>query len=328
MKIGKFSSTLRFQLEEPDPETAAWLAALSGDRSLFEAAWAGCQSKLDPEPGMLLDAEGQQIPVTWRSGMRGVWDYAADLCRPPLTTAALDFLYPIYYQGPLYGILPQLLLSGDQVWVDRVLTDYQHNPHLLVEALDDQEELVPRTKSYQLRIAVMMVCQRNDLEALRSLLPLLKVAPLPNAFDMSTVILSLLGASCPMLELFLETYPEYAYKVFNVALSHGNYSQGMELALAHLRPDICPLTEEQLREIFFRLVFKQHFRQALTLAELYQATPEALDFSLCLFLQITAWPTREADLARLLEEAQTRGWTERLEALQAGIAKPRPAHFW
>lgn len=322
------------QLEEPEPETAAWLAALSGSQELFELAWARCQPRLDLEPTVMLDDEGQQILVTWRPGMQGFWEYAADLCRPPLTTAALDFLYPAYYQGPLYGVLPQLILSGDEVWIARVLTDYQHNPHLLLEVLDDQEELVPRTKSYQLRIAGMMVCQRNDLEALRSLLPLLKVESL-NSFGLSTFIWSLLSARPELLELFLETLPQHAHQVLSMAAAGrgmagypADYPHAIELALPQLQPQRCPLNTEQLRDAFFVLVAKQRFNDALNLIELYQGDPEAMVFSKCVRALMIPWPTREADFQRLLAEAQARGWTERLEALRAGLAEPQLAHFW
>lgn len=325
---------LRSQLEEPEVETAAWLAALAGDQQLFELAWAQCQPQLEPEPSVMLDANGQEISVSWRPGMQGFWDYTASLCRPPLTTAALDFLYPRYYDGPLYTVLPELVLSVNEAWMARVVADYQYNPQLLLEILPDQEVIVPQSKRYHLRIAVMVTCQRGSLEGLKALLPLIEPAQSADyTFRNATLIRSVVSAGHELVKLFLETLPSYADQVLCMVAAGRNLlgypceidQHILELALEQLQPDRCPLSPPQLREVFFVLVARQRFSETLGLLELYQAPSEVMNFSECVQGQMLPWPTREADFQRLLAEAAARGWTDRLEALRVGLTPPI---FW
>lgn len=118
-------SLLHQDLTEPDNPRRAWLLALTGDQARFE--------RLDLEPFGTVDSyhyhsssEGL-LPIPWRHGTQNLMENFFRLATLPELNAAIHFMWPRYYNGPLYHGLWWAVKNNNPALLRLALEDYSTN---------------------------------------------------------------------------------------------------------------------------------------------------------------------------------------------------------
>lgn len=122
-------SLLHQDLTQPDDPRRAWLLALTGDHPRF--------GRLDLEPLGAADSyhyhsssEGL-LPIPWRHGTQNLMENFFRLSTLPELNAAIHFMWPRYYSGPLYHALRHAVKNNNPALLRLALEDYGINRDVL-----------------------------------------------------------------------------------------------------------------------------------------------------------------------------------------------------
>lgn len=275
-----------YKMHKVNPQRLAWLVALSGDQALFESL----PLETGGEATVFL-SRGRQVPIRWRLGMEGLMQAFVALATHPAFEEALDFLYPRYYDGPLYFLLPALREMGSYGWLAKAAHDASVNRELLMHAYEgeDGDELVGEDKEAIIADTISDAVYYLDLEALDVLLPLV-----PGSDAVTYTMSGRNGKNYDLVELLLKHHPESIPAILK-RLGPGEQPQ-LELVLSRLG------TQHADDLMVLRAAFYGLLRQNLP----YQALEMArrLGDRVAILKGVSSWPPSVQQLQAFRELAR------------------------